>query len=70
MQVIYSPNGNTAVFEDGEQVPELQESWIITHIEFLESKDIDVESLDIILPSGMHAKVFSTSNGYNWRVYK
>ena len=70
MDVIYSANGNTAVFEDDEQVPELQESWILTHIEFLASKGVDVEALDILLPSGMHANVFNTPVGYNWRVYE
>lgn len=38
VNVLFLPNGNTAVFKNDEQVPELQRSWLLKFVEFLEQK--------------------------------
>jgi len=50
-------NGNTAVFRDGQQVPELQESWLVKFVEFLESKGEDPQRFEFHLPNGSIAKL-------------
>lgn len=44
VNVLFFPNGNTGVFKNGDQVPELQKSWILTFIGFLAQNGIDVEN--------------------------
>ena len=38
MEIIFLPNGNTAVFENQEQVPRLQKSWLLFFYEFLKTE--------------------------------
>ncbi|HVI07010.1 MAG TPA: hypothetical protein VND65_01825 [Candidatus Binatia bacterium] len=66
--VWFFPNGNTAVCDsNGKQMPELQESWFLLYVKFLEEKGIDPEGIEFQLPHGK-ATVFKTSEGnYNWR---
>ena len=66
VNVIFFPNGNTAVFENNEQVPELQQSWFLKFVEFLESKDVDVMNSTYVLPEGTAIKLIRTEEGYNW----
>ena len=63
--VIFFPNGNTAVFKNNIQIPELQLSWFLKFVEFLESKDIDIMNSTYELPEGQ-AKLTRTEEGYNW----
>ena len=65
VNVIFFPNGNTAVYKNNEQVPELQQSWFLKFVEFLESKDVDVLNSTFELQQG-NAKLFRTKEGYNW----
>ena len=65
VNVIFFPNGNTAVFENHEQAPELQQSWFLKFVEFLESKDVDVMNSIYQLQEGQ-AKLIRTEEGYNW----
>ena len=48
-----------------EQVPELQQSWFLKFVEFLESKDVDVMNNIYQLQEGQ-AKLIRTEEGYNW----
>lgn len=66
VNVLFLPNGNTAVFKNGEQVPELQRSWLLKFAEFLEQNGVDIENSTFELPTG-NAKLFKTGEGYNWQ---
>ena len=68
MKVIFSQDGNTAVFEDKNQVTDLQKPWIILFAEFLRNQYIDPTVVTYNLPTGEVAEVFNTPNGYNWRI--
>lgn len=69
MQVFFFNNGNTAVCDTtGQQVPDLQQPWILLFAEFLKSKGIDPEAADFMLPSGKMAHLFRTEAGLNWRI--
>ena len=70
MNVIFFPNGNTAVFdEDGKQIPQLQKSWILLFAEHLRDQNIDPLKADYTMPDGSSASLFKTSDGsYNWRI--
>ncbi len=66
VNVLFLPNGNTAVFKNGKQVPELQMSWLLKFVEFLEQNGVDIENSTFELPTG-NAKLFKTDKGYNWQ---
>ena len=74
INVIFLPNGNTGVFENNEQVPELQKSWFIKFVEFLEKNDVDVMNSTYELPllesQGVlrKAKLTKTEDGYDWSI--
>lgn len=68
LRVMFFDNGGTGVFKNGEQVPELQHSWLLKFVEFLTANGIDPEECELLLPSGRRAKIFKTENGYNWRL--
>ena len=69
IEVLFFSNGNTVVMKNNKQVAELQQSWLLTFVAFLEEKGIDVTKVKFRLPSGQTAEVFITSNGeYNWRL--
>lgn len=65
MDILFFPNGNTAVFENKEQVPELQVSWLNLFAEFLENKGIDPALVSITLPNGNKTKFLKTCNGWS-----
>lgn len=68
--VTFFPNGNSMVFdEQGNQIPELQEAWIILWLKHAESLGYDpTECKDIQLPHGRFAQPFKTSEGnFNWQ---
>ena len=68
--VMFLPAGGTAVFDDGgQQMPELQESWLLLWAKHAESLGYDVTEIkEILLPSGMSARLIKTEDGYNWRL--
>lgn len=72
MKVIFFDNGNTAVFdEQGNQVPEMQESWLRLFLDYLEAEHReDPVELEITMPGGKRAKVFRTPNGLNWEILR
>lgn len=65
-EVLMFPNGNTAVLRDGAQVPELQESWLLHLVKFLESKGVDPLDCKFTLPNSRIAKLFRIEGGWNW----
>lgn len=69
LKVVFYPNGLTGAFRNGEQVPELQESWFQLYLLELVRQGIDPEEVEFILPCGDGASVFETSEGgYNWKI--
>lgn len=69
MDIYFYSNGNTGVFDvDGEQIPELQRSYILMFAKFLEDDyGIDPLKLTFTMPNNKKARLFSTKSGYNWR---
>ena len=68
IEVLFFVNGNTGVFEGGEQIPDLQRSWFILFMEHLENKGIDPDGIICTLPNGERATVFRTpDNDFSWR---
>lgn len=66
LEVLFYPNGSTAVFKDNEQVPKLQKGWFLLFVEFLRKEGLDPTQINFILPDGKKAKVAKTSEGdYN-----
>ena len=65
MDILFFPNGNTAVFENEEPVPELQENWLKMFAEFLENKGIDPALVSITLPNSNKTKFLKTCNGWS-----
>ncbi|MBU2249822.1 MAG: hypothetical protein KKD77_23950 [Gammaproteobacteria bacterium] len=60
--------GNTVVTDEKEQIPELQESWLLLYVKFLESKGENPLEFTYHLPTMNNVEVFKTSEGdYNWR---
>ena len=74
VQVLFFPNGNTAVFENSEQVPELQTSWFLKFVEFLEENNVDVINSAFEFPDSENpgrwkkAKLIKIEDGYNWNM--
>lgn len=65
VNVLFLPNGNTGVYENGKQVPELQKSWFLKFVEFLESENVDVMNSTYEFQKGK-VKLIKTEEGYNW----
>lgn len=67
--VLLFANGNSAVFDsDDQQMPELQEPWILLFAKFLESRGVDPLSVEFKLQNSRTATFFRTSDGsLNWR---
>jgi hypothetical protein len=67
-RIYFTRNGNTMVFgEDGQQVAELQEPWIVIFFQFLETKGIDPLECTFHMADGIQAIPFRTSEGtWNW----
>jgi len=66
--VMFSVNGNTGVCDAEGQIPKLQTPYILLFAEFLKSKGIDPLDVRFKMPDGKIATLFSTPNGYNWRL--
>ena len=65
--VLFFPNGQTVVTNGREQIPELQQSWLVLFLKFLESRGEDPTRFEFKLPSGRTALVFKTDSGYNYQ---
>lgn len=69
MNVYHFSNGNTVIFDDnGEQMPELQESWFKIFLDSLESKGIDPTTMNFIMPRGEIVEPFKTEHDWNWKL--
>ena len=69
MKIMFMAHGLTAVFDHkGDQVPELQESWIRIYAKFLESKGYDPVDHDFDLFGRNHVKFHRTDNGLNFSI--
>lgn len=64
--VIFLGNGNTAVFdEDGEQIPELQKTWVLLFLNVLRDagySDADIASIRVRFPHGVGEFIPKHSN--------
>jgi len=66
--VFFFQNGLTAVTDTKEQVPELQKSWLLLYVKFLESKGFNPEEFEFNLPTGEKAYLLKTPEGsWTWR---
>lgn len=68
--IVFFSNGNTCVFdENGEQIPQLQESWFRLFIELLRCDDIDFKNAEIIMPDNRKANILELENDdWNWEI--
>lgn len=67
--VLIFNNGGMAVFdESGQQVPELQKSWMEMIFEFLQSKGIDPRDIKEIKSQDYTIIPFKTGEGWGWSV--
>lgn len=69
-EVMFFPNGNTAAFDHaGNQIPELQQSWFVLYIRFLQSQKVVPEGTIFTMPSGDKAEVIRLEGDrWNWRI--
>lgn len=72
VKAIMFGNGNTACFDKhGQQIGELQKSWLQLYCELLEKNGFDPTEVEFDLPMG-NAKVFKCEDGnetwYNWQM--
>lgn len=66
-KLFFFPGGNTAVCDDENQIPELQTSWFLLYVEFLQGKGVKVEELnEIWLPNGKRAEY--DVEYHSWRI--
>lgn len=64
--LFFAPNGCTAVFDDkDQQIPELQKSWFLLFVEFLQSKGVKVEDIEEIKLSGKDVEYLKEY--HNWK---
>ena len=71
-KIYFFRNGNTLVYagqKDSDQIPELQESWILLYLEFLVSKGYDPEEFKFMFPDGKEGRFFKLDDeSYNWEI--
>lgn len=68
LAVLCFPNGNTVVFEGDQQVPELQQPWILAVAERIAACGRDPTTARWTLPGAREARVFKKpdGSGFNW----
>jgi hypothetical protein len=67
--VYFFNNGNSAVCSASEQIPELQESWLVLFVRHLETCGVDPTGITFHLPAGDTATLFrTTGDGWNWEI--
>lgn len=67
MEVLLWKNGNTSVFRGGEQIPELQKSYLVLYAEFLKEQGVHLDDVEFTLPSGDKVTVLDSPDGYTWK---
>jgi hypothetical protein len=68
MEILFFPNGNTAVLRDGEQQPRLQEPWVTLFADWLETQGQNPADYRVTLPDGKTARFFLTSEDvWSWK---
>lgn len=70
IKVMFLPSGNTVAFKDGQQVPEMSESWLLLYVQMIATLGIDVEQVDFVMPDTTHAKVITEYGRLNWTIRK
>lgn len=68
-------SGSTMALEDGSQLPEAQEPWLMVFADYLKAQDIDPTQCHITLPNGRQARVFEIDDMdggtlYNWEIVR
>mgnify|MGYP001608949124 CR=1 FL=1 len=67
-KVFLLPNGTVVMFDvDGQQVPDLQEPYILDVVARIEKAGYDPLTPKYRLPSGV-ATLFRTESGFNWSI--
>jgi len=67
-EVMFFPNGNTAVFVNRKQIPKCQKSWFVMFVDFLDVNGIDVLKTKYRMPDGDSAELIKTDDGYTWKI--
>ena len=57
MKIIFFPNGNTAAFENGMQVPILQESWFMLYVHMIAAIGVDPTEVEFTMPDTSKVRV-------------
>ena len=66
--IYFFPNGNSAVFQYGEQVPKLQEAWIQLFFKHIIEKGYNPCDFIFKMPNGRDAQAIKCEDGsYNWK---
>ena len=69
LKVVFFPDGNTMALRDGQQAPDLQESWFMLYVQLLVAAGIDPREVEFSMPGGgSKAAVFKVESGYNWKL--
>ncbi len=64
MEIMFFNNGNTVAFDDdGAQIPDLQDPWIIVFAEHLKSKGVDPTKIRYGMQDCEEATVFQVAEG-------
>lgn len=68
MKIMIFPTTQVAAFENGEQVPELQESLIMLFAQHAESLGYDPTTFEIDVQGIGKLVLFKTEHGFNWDI--
>lgn len=68
IKIMFFSNGNTIVFRDGSQVPELQESWLLLYVQVIKNLGFEPTEIEFVLPDTSRARIFEIDDGYNWEI--
>lgn len=67
LKIMFLPNGLTAAFQNGQQVPDLQTSWVGLYANLLESKGINPTTVSVEMPDGYTCH-FQHSESFGWHI--
>ncbi len=69
IKVYLFPAGSTAVFRNDNQVPSLQQSWLLLYVRMLAASGIDPTKVEFVMPDASRATVFEKADGeYGWSI--
>lgn len=64
--LFFLPGGNTAVFDQkNQQIPDLQKSWLMLFLEFLQGKGVKIEDIEEIKLAGREVEYLKEY--HNWK---